>query len=151
MRNMDYLSWLHESGLPCYTKIWLGRRIQSVSAISNPEEREAKLEDLLSDGSWKCGGRMTADHVGSRPFGRKCNDIESICLCWNHHSARQEYRGLWRGFDGMKMRTWAAMAVAWTNERWLESGGGFSAEEWNDLPGETKARLISLDPKRIDL
>lgn len=117
VRDRAYLEWLHT--MPCYAAVWLGIEIEWAGASSNPEERAAAFEDIYQRRlAWTCQGRITADHVGPRPLGRKCSDREAIALCAYHHHCRQTYVGLWSRMKAPEMRAWADEAIAWTQLQW---------------------------------
>jgi hypothetical protein len=122
VRDLEYMDWVRS--LPCYASVWLVQRYEEAVMRQNPERRAAELEDLARDRDlWTCAGPPTADHVGRRGLGQKSSDLETICLCLSHHLARQQYRGLWKGYDGPAMRHWNDVALEWTNGKWMESHG----------------------------
>lgn len=53
-----------------------------------------------------CLGRIEADHMGSRPLGRKADDRSACAMCSRHHADRHAHRGFFRGFNAALMRAW---------------------------------------------
>lgn len=69
-----------------------------------------------------CFGVVEADHVGRRPLGRKCSDLEAVPLCTAHHRMRHERSGPFRRMTREEMRRWCDAAIAATQEKARRAG-----------------------------
>lgn len=65
-----------------------------------------------------CFGRVEADHVGWRPTGRKCDDVEAIPMCARHHDQRTDSQGPWKCMS-------PDQRLDWCGERVLETQAAF--------------------------
>lgn len=65
----------------------------------------------------KCEGRIECDHMGERPYGRKCHDDESGPMCTIGHWARTNYVREFKAFTAVEMRAWCDQVIAETRAK----------------------------------
>jgi hypothetical protein len=59
----------------------------------------------------ECGRRITADHMGERPKGRKADDDTACPMCVQHHQERTDYHGAFWTFTKDEMREWCDQQI----------------------------------------
>jgi len=58
-----------------------------------------------------CGGRVEADHFGSRGLSRKGHDRTCVPMCTQHHRERSDHHGAFFKLNQLQLREWRGRAL----------------------------------------
>lgn len=108
-RNFAHMSTVRR--WPCIVRTWQ-RLFGALSSLEISLHFGCELPNTVTT----CSGRVQADHMGDRPKGWKAADETCVGICKKHHDERTDYRGMFKNFDAVMMRTWCNWAIAVTQE-----------------------------------
>lgn len=91
------------------------RTVKKLACIVRAAWRDHFVEMLMQGAvATPCGGRVQADHMGERAFGKKADDTTCVPICRNHHGERTDYRGVFKNWTKVEMRQFCDWAINWT-------------------------------------
>lgn len=104
------------------------RKVKRLPCIVRVYAQQVRLEALVrgvdAPSVTTCSGPVQADHMGKRGLGQKADDKTCVGICQTHHGERTDYRGYFKNWTAVDMRSFCDWAIEWTQARVEETSRG---------------------------
>lgn len=94
-------------------------RVRDPEFLAWVRTQPCALRDF-TDAAGPCRGRVEANHLGKRPYGRKADDTTAAPFCQAHHQDWTDGRGFFdaRRVSAEARRAYADQVIAFYRMRW---------------------------------